>query len=61
MGTNIMMQGVRSLYGSTTEGLKMEKLNGRRISLTGIDIMSMIIIISLVIQTDNILSFKKVA
>lgn len=55
-----MMQGVRSLYGSTTEGLKMEKLNGRRIGLTGIDIISIIIIISLVIQTDNVLSFKKV-
>lgn len=50
-----MMQDIRSLYGSTMDGLKMEQNKGI-IILTGIDIMSIIIIISLVIHA---WSFKK--
>ena len=44
------MQGVKSLYGSTIGGFKMETLNEGIIILTGIDEMSIIIIISLVIH-----------
>lgn len=39
MGNNIMMQGVRTLYSSTKEGLKIEKLNKGIINLAGIGII----------------------
>lgn len=51
-----MMQGVRTLFDSTMDGLKMEKLDAGITHLAGMDIMSFIIVISLVIY---ILSFKK--
>ena len=37
-----MMEGVRSLYDSTMDGLKMEELNEGIINLHGIYIMSII-------------------
>lgn len=55
MGNKIIMQRVRSLYGSTMDGLKMEKLNEGVFSLVGLDIKPIIIILNLVI---HILSFK---
>lgn len=45
---NITVQAVRFLYGSTTDGLKMEILNDRTINLAEIEIRLIIIIISLV-------------
>lgn len=44
-----MMEGIRSLYDPTMDGLKMKQLNERIINLAGINVMSIIIIISLVI------------
>lgn len=44
-----MMEGVRSLYDSTMNGLKMEQLNEGIINLAVIYIMLIISIISLVI------------
>lgn len=37
---NITMQGVRFLYSSTMDALKMEQLNEGLINLAGIDIIS---------------------
>ena len=46
MGNNITVQVVRTLYGFTMDGLKMEKFNEGVINLAGVDIMSIVIIIS---------------
>lgn len=56
MGNNITMQGVRSLYDSSMGGLKLETLDKGIINLAGIDIMSVIIMVSFVFQA---LSLKK--
>lgn len=45
-----MMHEVRSLYGSTMDGLKMEQLNEGAINLAGIDIKSIIILVILVLS-----------
>lgn len=52
---NIMIKGVKLMYGSTIDSLKMEKLNEVVINLARIDIMPVIIIISLTI---HVLSLK---
>lgn len=50
MGNSITMQGVRSLYVSAMDGLKLETLDKGIINQAGIDIMSIIIIVSFVFQ-----------
>ena len=44
------MQGVRILYSAIRNGLKMEKISEGVIYLGGIDVMSIIIAISLIIH-----------
>ena len=50
MGNNIMMQRVRSLYGSTKGHLKTGRLKEGIINLAEIDMMPMRIIISVIIH-----------
>lgn len=50
MGDNITIQGVRSLYGSRMDDLKIKKFNEKRINLARINIISIIFIISLAIH-----------
>lgn len=46
----ITMQGVRTLYSATRDGLTMEKISEGTICLGGIDVRSIIIAISLIIH-----------
>lgn len=50
MGNSIAIKGVRSLYGSTMDSLKMEKLNEGIVKLSGIDTVFITIIVSLVMH-----------
>lgn len=56
MGSNIRMQGFRTLPGSKMDALETEKMNKRIVKLPGIDIMLFVTIISLLI---HVLSLTK--
>lgn len=50
-----IMHGVRSLYRSIMDGLKIEQLNEGIINISGIDIMSIIMLVILILSLKSCL------